>query len=141
MISETVRKGEIGCFKVGLACLEKGAEFCRPSVDSAKYDAIIDYEGKLYRAQIKYADAAANHSQGAVWVNFFNAKDKEKYKLDKYLDGVDSLLVYVPKIDAVLWFDAKDLKKKTSLHIRLKPPKNNQKKGITLAEDYVWHQF
>jgi hypothetical protein len=47
-------------------------------------------------------------------------------------------LVYVPKLDKVLWFGIEEFVGKTALSVRIAPTKSNQKKGCNFAENYVW---
>jgi hypothetical protein len=61
----TDQKGEIALLKVRIEASRKGAVVALPTIP-ARYDCILDYQGKLYRVQVKYADSKMSHSQGAT---------------------------------------------------------------------------
>jgi hypothetical protein len=56
MLADQMRKAEIAMVKVGLRALQVGAFVSKPIFEGARYDYIIERDGKLYRAQVKYAD-------------------------------------------------------------------------------------
>jgi hypothetical protein len=51
---------------------------------------------------------------------------------------IDLLLVYVRKIDKILWLGPEEFDGRTRLHIRVEPTLNNQVKGCLMAADYIW---
>jgi hypothetical protein len=127
----TEQKGEIACLKVRLRAFELGALVCQPPIQ-ARYDLVIDYEGRLYRAQVKYVDARTQHSQGAIFV------DLRKRKRCYTRDEIDVVLVYVPQIDKICWLGPEVFHNKPAFHLRLLPTKNKQVKGCLMAVDYIW---
>jgi PD-(D/E)XK endonuclease len=56
MLPDQIKKAEIAMVKVGLRALQVGAFVSKPIFEGARYDYIIERDGKLYRAQVKYAD-------------------------------------------------------------------------------------
>ncbi len=46
-------KDMLACLKVEMRALLLGAVVSRPITDFARYDRVIDWEGRLYRAQVK----------------------------------------------------------------------------------------
>jgi len=55
MLPDQIRKAEIAMMKVGIRALQLGAFVSKPIFEGARYDYIIERDGKLYRAQVKYA--------------------------------------------------------------------------------------
>jgi hypothetical protein len=55
--------------KVGIRALQLGAFVSKPIFEGTRYDYIIEREGNLYRAQVKYADGKLHRAVGAVYVN------------------------------------------------------------------------
>jgi len=137
MLPDQIRKAEIAMMKVGMRALQVGAFVSKPIFEGARYDYIIERDGKLYRAQVKYADGKHHRAVGAVQVNL--RKQIKKDKNHPYNEGeVDALVVYVPKIDKLCWFGPEAFCGKQCLSIRISPAKNGQIKGCLAAEDYLW---
>jgi hypothetical protein len=137
MLPDQIRKAEIAMMKVGMRALQVGAFVSKPIFEGARYDYIIERDGKLYRTQVKYADGKPFRSTGAVYVNL--RKQIKKDKNCPYNESeVDALVVYVPKIDKVCWFEPEVFCGKHALHIRIAPTKSGRVKGCLAAEDYLW---
>jgi len=137
MLPDQIRKAEIAMMKVGMRALQVGAFVSKPIFEGARYDYIIERDGKLYRAQVKYADGKLGYTTGAVYVNL--RKQIKKDKNCPYSETeIDVLLIYVPKIDKLCWFGPEVFCGKKSLSIRIAPSKNGQIKGCLAAEDYLW---
>src|SRR6266542_576392 len=111
MLADQMRKAEIAMMKVGIRALQLGAFVSKPIFEGARYDYIIERDGKLYRAQVKYADGKPGHTTGVV---------------------------YVPKIDKVCWFETGVFCGKQGLYIRIAPTKSGRVKGCLAADDYLW---
>lgn len=96
---------------------------------------VIHWCGKLYRAQVKYAGGVRAKSPGVAVVTLTKGDRGER----RYLtDEIDVLLVYVPCVDKICWFEPEIWHNKTGLSIRYAPTKNGQSKGCIHLEDYVW---
>lgn len=136
MKSTTNIKGQIAASKAELRALELGYIPSKPIFD-ARYDLILDDGQKLKRVQIKYADGKTTNSQGSIAVKL--AYQNRKRQVYTYKNSeVDGLIVYLPKIDRLCFFEPNIFSGKTRIQIRYLNSKNNQKKGIILAEDYFW---
>ncbi|HJT78626.1 MAG TPA: group I intron-associated PD-(D/E)XK endonuclease [Gemmataceae bacterium] len=127
----TDQKGEIAVLKVREEALKKGAVISVPTIP-ARYDLVLDYQGRFYRAQVKYAEWQSSNCQGAVRVEL--RRRKQCYTKDE----IDILLVYVAPIDRVLWFGPEVFHDKVGLQVRWQPCKNRQKSGCRMAEDFIW---
>jgi hypothetical protein len=137
MLPDQIRKAEIAMMKVLIRALQVGAFVSKPIFEGSRYDYIIERDGKLYRAQVKYADGKLGYTTGAVYVNL--RKQIKKDKNCPYNETeIDVLLVYVPKIDKICWFGPDVFCGKNSLSIRIAPTKNGQVKGCLAAEYYLW---
>lgn len=137
MISDTTKKGEYACLKFETRAIEKGAIVSKPSCECS-YDRVLDYQGKMYRVQIKYADASSSCSEGAVQATIGKAAKEKGYHKPYDENEIDVIVVYLPKLDKLCWFEKDIWKDKKKLQIRYENPKNNQKKGCRLASDYIW---
>lgn len=133
----TNQKGEIAQLKVQLRAAELGVTLSKPTTE-VRYDFVMEERGKLLRAQVKWGGCPSSHSSGSVQVDL--RKDSPQgAKKRTYSDReVDVLLVYVPQLDKVLRFWADRFHGKPAIVIRLEPPKNGQRLGLTLAESFIW---
>jgi hypothetical protein len=127
----TDAKGEIASLRVRIEAFKKGATVSLPSTP-ARYDLVLDYHGKLYRAQVKYADCKAVRAQGALQLDL--RKRKRLYTRDE----IDVVLVYVPQIDKICWIPPELFHNRATLMLRLLPTRNGQKKGCVMAHDFIW---
>ena len=137
VLADQMRKAETAMMKVGIRALQLGASVSKPIFEGARYDYIIERDGKLYRAQVKYADGKHKKTVGAVQVNL--RKQIKKNKNHPYNDSeIDVLVIYIPKIDKICWFGPEVFCGRQNLSIRIAPAKNGQVKGCLAAEDYLW---
>jgi hypothetical protein len=137
MLPDQIRKAEIAMVKVCLRALQLGAIVSKPVFEGARYDYVIEISGKLYRAQVKYADGKHRSISGAVEVNL--RKQIKKNRNHPYDENeIDVLLVYVPKIDKICWFGPEVFSGKQSISVRVAPTRNGQVKGCIAAEYHLW---
>lgn len=130
----TKQKGDVGELRVALAAAEKGW-VCSKPLSTARYDLVLDDGQRLYRVQVKYVDAEPPKAKGSVYTVFGNGPDApQSYTRNE----IDVVIAYVPKIDKLIWIEPEFFEGKTGLYIRLEKPKNNQTKGIFMAEDHLW---
>lgn len=133
---KTSDKAEVATLKIQLRALEKGAIVSKPVVEGTRYDLVLDYCGRLYRVQVKYADGESQN--GATFVRL-TAGSYGKVRFHSYSSiEVDAILVYVPKQDVVLWIEPSLFEGKRSLSFRLQKSLNNQTKGCCELADYIW---
>lgn len=136
---DTNDKGEYALLKVKQLALERGICLSAPTMANCRYDLIVDCGERLVRAQVKYADGITSGATGCIQLNLRKVtRGNKRGKMCYTKDEVDVLLVYVPKIDKVLWLEATHFHGKQGIVIRFEPSKNNQKKGCLMAEDYLW---
>lgn len=135
--SETQAKGEVACLKFDLRALEKGGISSKPIID-VSYDRILDIDHSIYRVQIKYADCQDKRIEGAVHIDLRKTTKTGKILLYKESE-IDVLVVYIPVIDKLCWFDDKKIFiNRQGISLRYLPAKNNQKEGCRMIEDYIW---
>jgi hypothetical protein len=124
---KTCYKGQIAELKVALRAAQKGFITSKPLID-ARYDYVIDDGNQLFRTQVKYADGKSSKSSGAVVIRLrghrndaYNAKE------------VDLLLVYIPKLDAIVYFKPEEFCKQNGVgspsRAVQKQPKNQNMAG------------
>jgi len=133
-MNTTIFKGQVAQMKVELRAAEKGVTLSKPTLD-ARYDYILDDVG-LQRVQVKYTDGS--EKIGAVRVRL--TKDLRSGKKRIYTrEEVDVLLVYIPKLDKILRFEADEFWDKTAFWINIgKRTKSGERSRMRYWRDYVW---
>jgi hypothetical protein len=131
--------GEYAIAKVLLRAIEKSVTVLRPVIE-CRYDLVLDDGLKLYRAQVKYAGRSPpKHCRGVVPLGLRKWRNGGRSVTLFYsATEIDLLLVYVRKIDKVLWLGPEVFDGRQNLQIRVEPTRNNQVKGCLMAADYVW---
>jgi hypothetical protein len=137
MTSKTSIKGEIACLKFEQRALELGLIVSRPAVE-CEYDRVVEIDSKLYRVQLKYADSNPSNSKGAIQAGVGKTGGKRGSHAAYDPHSIDAIVVYLPKIDRLCWFNREIWSGKKMLNIRYEPAKNNQSKGCRIASDYFW---
>jgi hypothetical protein len=127
----TDRKGQIAIAKVQIEAAKKGAMVLLPTTPE-RYDLVLDWQGKFYRAQVKYADCKTAHAQGSVYVDL--RRRKRVYTKDE----IDVLLVYVACVDKLCWFGPEVFHEKCAVCLRVQPTINGQKRGCRMVEEFIW---
>lgn len=135
----TVSIGDLGESYAIMQFTQAQAIVSKPLTNNARYDLIIEYNGKLYRTQVKTTNAIKDGKMefATKTTNY----TKGNWKSVAYTHNeIDLFFLYCAENN---WFGLYIPNEETipqSLSIRLEPPKNNQKVGIRLAEDYSFNK-
>lgn len=105
-----------------------------PTNPECRYDMVVDWRGKLYRAQVKYAGGVCANIRGVAVVSLTKGKRGERRYTS---DEIDVLLVYVPVVDKLCWFGPEIFHGKAKMHIRYAPTRSGRIKGCLLIDGYV----
>lgn len=131
----TVTIGDIGEAQAIALFTKKQIPVSKPLTNNVRYDLIIEKDNKLYRVQVKstanikdgkmeFATKTTNYTKGTWSSNHYSKNEVDLFFL--YCLENDWCGLFIP--------DNEDIP--TTLFIRTMPPKNNQKVGIRLMEDY-----
>ena len=126
-------KGNLTELQCLASFVKNGCNVCIPYGDNSKYDFIADYNGNLYKIQVKTSSIkrgtndAISFSCRSTHVNCKGVKNIKYTKEDiDYFATIWDEQCYVVPVE-----ECSDEK-----ILRFKPPKNGQIKGITFAEKY-----
>ena len=134
-MANTTFKGEIAVQKVVLRAIEKDVIVSRPVVEGCRYDLVLDVDGGLKKAQVKYAGQT---SRGAVKVIVASTDCRGK-KGKRYTESeVDLIIAYSPVTDRFYKLPARVWRGKRMLSLRYEPSRNNQKAGCFEAKEFEW---
>ena len=122
--------GDLAELKVACDLTEKGYVVSKPIGDNAPYDMIVDFDGKLKRVQVK-ARSERNHS---VAVELRSCMRNYTHQYDE--SEWDILAVYNIDGGQIAYLDWVGIGDNTTVKFRTQLPKNNQKVGVRLFEDY-----
>jgi hypothetical protein len=132
-LHHTKNKGDLGVFAAKLDLTEKGFRLLLPLTEHEAFD-LVAYRGeKFYRVQVKYR-AARN---GVISVPFSSSwADRHgvhKLMMDK--GSVDVVCAYCPDTRRCYYIDPR--RHGGTVQLRLVPTRNNQSKGVLLADDFT----
>ena len=133
----TSAKGALACAAFDKRALEKGG-IVSVSLVETRYDRLLDLDGRLYRVQVKYSSRTSSHAEGSVIVHLASYAGGAVTAPSYDPADVDAVVVYLPALDALFWLDPQDFEGRSSVTLRLAPPKNGQRAGVRLASDYLW---
>ncbi len=134
MKHHTKDKGDLGIFKAQLDLHERGYIVLNTMTEHAPFDLAAYKDGKFYSIQVKYRKL----KYGRFYVSFFNSwADKNgSHSVLADKNQIDIYCVYCPDTDKCYYFDPKKFDSH-SVTFRVVEQKNNQKKNIRKADDYL----
>ncbi len=129
----TKNKGDLGVLKAQVDMFEKGWIILTPHTEHAPFDIVIYKEGVFKRVQVKYRGA----ERGALQVTFSTSWADKNGSHTKAYDKseIDLFCIYCPETDQCYYVDPAQHDR--SVTLRFEPPKNNQSKGVHLAENFT----
>ena len=107
-----------------------------PFGNADKYDLILDVNNKLYKIQIKHSSEHQNEFGEVEYISFkctWQSHNSQGYTRTLYQENeIDFFATfYNNKCYLIPLSECSNVK-----ILRIKPPKNNQRKGISFLEDY-----
>lgn len=108
-----------------------------PFGNADKYDLILDIDNKLYKIQIKHSSEYVDSNGEIEYIKFkctwqshnttgYSRKKYQKNEVDFFATFYNGQCYLVPVSECSM-----------EKILRIKPPKNNQRKGISFLEDYT----
>ena len=115
---------------------ELGCSVSIPFGNSDKYDAIIDVNDKLYKVQIKHSKAYPEGQNNVEYIKFkcrWQGHNATGYSEHQYQANEVDLFATFYNGDCYLVPQSECSNEKI---LRIIPPRNGQRKGISFLEDY-----
>ena len=131
----TVSLGDLGESYAIMKFTQTQAIVSKPLTNNARYDLIIEKNSKLYRVQVKTTNAIKDGKMEFATKTTNYSKGSWKSKAYTH-DEVDLFFLYCAENNWCGLYIPTEQEIPQTLTIRLDPPKNNQKIGIRLANDY-----
>lgn len=129
-------KGNIGEAIVLAEFTKRNIQVCIPFGDNARYDLIAEFNGKLNKIQVKYCGQITENNSFTCPCASSTNHTTNKH-LTTYDNDVDYMAFYITSIDKLLLVPIEQLAGKKTITFRLEAPKNGQKIGINLVDDYL----
>jgi len=132
----TDQKGAIAELAIVHAAIRFGVDVYRPLVEGGRYDLIFDVGARLLRVQCKWVPR-----QGDVLVLrcYSCRRAREGLRKRPYTaEEVDLIAAYAPDLDRCFLVPAERFDGRAQIQLRLAPSRNNQRLGITWAEDFAF---
>jgi PD-(D/E)XK endonuclease len=128
----TDQKGAIAETAIALAAIKLGIGVFRPYGDE-RYDLILDCRPRLWRVQCKWARRYGD----VVIVRCYSSRRARSGLLRrKYTaDEIDAFAAYCQELDRCFFLPIEDCPQ-NEVRLRIGPTKNNQKLGVTWADDF-----
>ena len=129
----TKNKGDLGVLKAQLDLYENGYLILTPHTEHAPFDLVGYKDGKFLRIQVKYRTAKNDKIEVPFRTCWADKNGTHTQDYDK--NEIDVMCVYCPDTDKCYYVNPQECNK--TFNLRLSTPKNNQKNGIHLAENYT----
>ena len=128
-------KGDIGVAKIISDLTSKQWNVCIPISEHTKYDLIAEKEGKIVRVQVRFTtqkNGKLNIRLSSVW-----SDKKGNHVVNRKSGDYDVLAVYCPNTDSAYYISDNLFDNKKTITLSLTGSKNNQKKKVRLASDFL----
>jgi hypothetical protein len=131
------QKGSIAEAKITAAAVVADIVVARPLVEGRRYDLIFDTGSELLRVQCKWGQLADDVIR--VRTSTCRHTPLNGYLRTTYTpEEIDAFAVYCAGLDECYYLPIDVVGRKSYIHLRLAPARNNQKIGVTMAADYVF---
>ena len=134
-MENTKKIGNLTELRCATRLYELGCAVSLPFGNSERYDLIIDWDNKLYKVQVKHAQPLSENGEvyaikfKTVWIGHNN----NGYTTHKYTSEDANYFATFYKGECYLVPQNECSNEKT---LRIIPPKNGQRKGISFLDDY-----
>jgi hypothetical protein len=131
------KKGDLAELQVAADLVARGCELSIPFGEDSSYDLIADYEGRLHRVQVKYAQSDGR----VIFVKCFShSLTAGRIRSTKHYTPamVDWIATYDLTTDRCYYVPSWMLgaEGRSSMYLRLVPSLNGQSRRIRFAKDY-----
>lgn len=89
-MSKNLRKGDIVELAFDLEATRRGFNISKPTISALRYDRVLEYNGRLFRVQIKCATKRGNYVSASIKHGRNSFYKKE---------DIDALAIYIPHLN------------------------------------------
>ena len=129
------RKGAIAEAGISAAAIRQGIDVYKPAAEHGRCDLILDHQDRLLRVQCKWASLCGDVIK--VSLRTSRHTPRNGYVQTTYgPDEVDAVAIYCPQLHQCYLSPISLVARRNMIHLRVGPPRNNQKLGLKWAEQY-----
>lgn len=136
MMCSSNDKGTIAELAIQLAAAKLGVPVLKPVAEHSRVDLAFDIARRIWRVQCKWG--SLSESRDVVIVHVFSSRYTRNGSVRTTYteDEVDLFGVYCGELDRSFLLPASRVAGMHGIHLRLTPPRNQQRACINLADDY-----
>lgn len=131
----TKQKGDLGVLKAQCDLHEQGFIILVPLSEHCPFDIVALKDGIFKRVQVKYRAAVEGKISVPLttcWADI-NGIHRTRYENSE----IDVICVYCPDTDKCYYMSVAEVSEmRSTFNLRVEIPKNNQRSGIRMADDY-----
>jgi hypothetical protein len=131
-------KGAIAEEAIVFAAMQLGVRVWRPASEHGRADLVFDIGGELLRVQVKWGQLTPAADRVIVRVGMCRCTPHGYVRGTYSDDEVDLFGVYSGELDRCFLLPVRLLANRTSIALRLTPPRNGQESCINLADDFTF---
>lgn len=133
---ESHLKGDQAELIVAAEAMKRGYTVCFPFGHDARYDLVIEKNGKFKRIQVK---TALSDEDVLIVSAHSTGRTQGRHTVKKYTsEEIDAIVAYDRRTQECYYIAKSFLKEgKTAFQLRFSSPKNGQKKRIRWAKNYL----
>jgi prevent-host-death family protein len=129
------RKGNVAEAAIVLEAARLGIPVLRPMTEHGRYDMVFELGERLLRVQCKWASVRGD----VIVVTTSGSRLTPRgYVRSTYgVDEIDAIAAYCDDLDRCYLLPAELISGQDQIHLRLAPPKNNQRACLNWASEYA----
>jgi hypothetical protein len=131
-------KGAVAEVAVMLAATKLGVPVLRPVAEHGRTDLALEIGGELWRVQVKWGRLSPARDVVILRIDTCRCTPNGYVRRTYGEQEVDLFAVYCGELDRCFLLPASMLANKTTVSLRLTPPRNAQLSCINLAEDFTF---
>ena len=128
------QKGAIAETAIVAHAARIGIDVYRPVSEGGRYDMIFDLAGQLTRVQCKWA---ARHGH-VIAVRCYSCRRARDGMIRRFYtaEEIDAFAAYCAELDRCFFLPFDAFPRRSQVHLRLSPARNNQQAGVHWASDF-----
>jgi hypothetical protein len=128
------QKGAVAETAIIHAAIKLGISVYTPVAEGGRYDMIFELGSRLVRVQCKWAP---RHGDVVVLRCYRARRNRDGLLRRVYVEGeIDAFAAYCPDVDRCYFLPFELFARRTQVHLRLGPCRNNQTLGVNWASSF-----
>ena len=129
-------KGNVAEAAIAAAAVKLGIEVLRPQFEHGSYDLVFEIGSRFLRVQCKWARLKPDGSVMYVQLAGCRHTPAGYVRTTYSADEIDAVAVYCEEVNECYLLPIELVAHRNALHLRLTPPRNEQRAALNWAADY-----